>query len=129
MAVQTPFDLESIVRLDFGALNAAFRHELDYVVRDCRDRPGEKKPRVVTMQFAFTPEPDSVGSVEADNVLVEATILGKIPVRRSKVYSMRPAVASGRHCLLFNPDVPDDPDQPTIFDRLERAEDHLKGAK
>lgn len=111
---QEAFNLENLRLLDFGKIGEAFNHELEFVVKDCMDRPLDDGARTVVIQFTLKPVPDSHGTtVECDTVDVACDVIGKIPKRKTKVYSMKP-----RHDgkLAFHPDLPEEPDGSTLYD-------------
>jgi hypothetical protein len=47
--------LDTLKDLDFGRPAVAFEQGLSDAVRDCNDRPGDKRPRHVTLDFVITP--------------------------------------------------------------------------
>jgi len=124
MATQTPLTLQNLRLLDFGILEEAFKAELARCVNDCEDRPGEEKARVVSIDFKLTPLSANPSKKDCDNVALEVEISSSQPKRRSKVYTTTPRLNG---TLVFNPDVPDDPDQPTLYDSQERKDDRRKG--
>lgn len=119
MAVNTVFDLDHIRQLDFGRIGAAFNLELERVVKDCMDRPADNRARSVTIGFKLRPSSNSLEVIDCDNVLVECEITGAVPKRRTKVYTMQPK-RDGK--LTFNPDLPEEPEQPTLYDAQERRD-------
>lgn len=121
MAKGTTFSLETLNLLDLGKIEKAFKTEVDRVVADCKDRFMDDRPRSVVLKFSFEPSLDE-GEYE---VLVECEITGTIPKRRSKVYTMRLDDRTGG--LLFNPDLPDDPDEETLYNAQEKADDEQRG--
>lgn len=119
MAINTVFDLDHIRQLDFGRIGAAFNVELERCVRDCMDRPADNRARSVAISFKLRPQSNSTEVVDCDNVLVECEITGAVPKRRTKLYTMTP---NRQGKLTFNPDLPDEPEQPTLYDDQERAD-------
>lgn len=105
------FTLDNLPKLDSGKVALAFSHELRRCALDCIDRPGDSSVRTVAIKAALKPVLDADGS--CDTVEVEFEVSGKVPVRRSKVFSMA-TKATG--ALLFSEDSPDNVDQRTIFD-------------
>lgn len=120
MAKGTKFTLDNLRLLDFGRIGVAFNTELERVVHDCMDRPAEDKARSVIIRFNFAPLNSSPGASDCDQVKVECEIASSIPKRRTKVYSMIPHV-DGQ--LEFNPDLSDQPEGETIFDKQEKEDD------
>lgn len=78
--------LESVKDLDAGKITTAFNHELDYAARDCLDRPGDTRPRTITLQVDLKPIIDDDGLCESINIKFQTRC--KIPTRRSKAYNL-----------------------------------------
>ncbi len=111
MATQR-FSLESMDVLEDGRNAESFRRHLARAAADCEDRPGDSKPRVVTLQVEITPVTDkSTGAF--DSVTVEIATFSKVPPHRSKPYSMSVKADGG---LAFNDLAPDNVHQKTIDD-------------
>lgn len=109
-------DLRSLENLDDGRVSVAFAHELKRAVQDCMDRPGDKKPRKVTLEFSLTPVCSAEGGVvEMEGADGDFTIKSKVPERKSKTYSFR---ANKRGQLAFASESPDSVDQ-TTFDDID----------
>lgn len=111
--------LDSLRVLDFGIVPEHFKQSLERAAKDCIDRPVVKTARKVTVEFFLTPVPDQSGR-DCDEVHVECEISSAIPKYRTRPYQMTP---TRRGELMFNPDVPEDPDQQTLYDDQERKED------
>lgn len=120
MARHTQLTLENLKLLDFGKIGVAFNAELEHVVKDCMDRPGDLKPREVCIRFKMIPRSNDPSNRDCDHVAIQSEITSKVPSRRTKVYEMIPNVKGH---LLFNPDLPDEPDGTTLFEDQERKED------
>lgn len=121
MAKGTVFSLSNLRLLDFGKIGVAFDHEIERVVKDCLDRPSDDHARTVTIKFSFEPTLDpSAGMVDCETVAVECEVSSAVPKRRTKVYEMRPH-KNGQ--LSFNPDLPDEPEEETLYHEAERKED------
>ena len=121
MARGTAFTLDNLRLLDFGKIGLAFAREVEHVVKDCLDRPGDDHARTVTLRFSFTPD-GTPGVGDCETVRVEAEVSSAVPKRRSKVYEMTPRKSGD---LVFNPDLPGEPDAETLFDSDERREDGI----
>jgi hypothetical protein len=119
MAKGMEFSLENLKLLDFGKIGVAFSAEVQRVVKDCLDRPGDENARAVSIKFNFKPAAEP-GSNDCEQVNVECEITSSVPKRRTKVYQMQPH-HNGK--LSFNPDLPDEPDQDTLYHGEERKED------
>ncbi len=89
--------VESIGVIDDGRVQAALNREIERVVEDCLDRPGDETAREVTMKIAIKPESGQAGVCEDCDV--EFEIKSKLPPVRSKRYQMRP---EGNGGLVFN---------------------------
>lgn len=109
MALQL-FTLETLGELDMGKATKAFEHELRRCVQDCIDRPADSNARTVTLQMTLKPVPE--GDV-CDTVSGEFEIKGKVPARRTRLYSFGVKKTGG---LVFNADSPDDVAQQTLLD-------------
>ncbi len=121
MAKGTKLTLENLRLLDLGKATAAFNAEVQYVVQDCIDRAGLVRPREVILKLHFVPEVDKNASfADCAGVAVQLQVGSKIPSRKSRVFTMKPHKDGS---LEFNPDLPDDPEERTVFDDMERAED------
>lgn len=115
-------DLASLAEIDGGRLNLAFMHELDRVLADLDDRPGETKAREISLKIGFVPVMD--GTV-CDSAKVQAVVCSNVPKRTSKVYDMNLRKRSGKVKLMFRPDSLEDADQTTIdFEELHERESH-----
>lgn len=124
MARQEQFKLENLKMLDFGVIGAAFDAEMMRVIKDCSDRPLDDKPRTVSITFNVTPKPDlsrANGVVDCEKVSVECDITSKVPPRRTKIYEMTPRQDG---TAVFHPDLPDEPDGDTLYDKDAERQDH-----
>ena len=75
-----------------------FDGQLRTMVRDCRDRPGMKKPRELTIRLRCHPHENG------EDVLVDVTTGNKLPTKIAETYRMMATTADG---LKFNPDSPE----------------------
>jgi hypothetical protein len=128
VAVDTEFSLENLRALDFGAVNLAFKEELERAVRDCMDRPLLEKPRTVNIRFVLKPECETNNkkagqAIDCDHVALQGFVESILPKQITQVYNMRPT-KKGK--LFFNPDVPEDPDQETLYNKDEKRQDEKK---
>ena len=117
MAKGMQLKLENLKLLDFGKIGVAFNKALKRCVDDCQERNHDERPRKVAINFTLVPTP------EGDTVKVSCEIQASTPTLKTKVYEMVP-----KHdgTLAFNPDLPDDPDEETLYDRDERRQDGAK---
>jgi hypothetical protein len=102
---EVQLDFSNLAHLDNGKIDLLLRRHIARIAMDCMDRPGDKSPRKVSLEFSCVPIPDDDGSCESVRVEIEAK--SKVPTHRSKPYHMR--VTKGG--LLFNQDFPEDLDQ------------------
>jgi len=117
---QEKLTLENLPLLENGIVSTAFDAELKRLVKDCEDRPLDDKPREITLKVKLTPKVDTHGrSPCCDEVEVECEITGKVPVQRSKVYTMKPKHDGS---IVFHPDLPEEPDGLTIHDEIEERQ-------
>ena len=122
MAKGTAFKLENLRLLDFGKIGAAFNAETERVVKDCTDRPADEASRTVSIKFSFTPALDKTGTcVDCDKVKVECEIQSTVPKRRTRIYEMTPH-QDGQ--LSFNPDLPEEPEDQTLYHADEKRDRH-----
>ncbi len=111
-------DLENLKVLDDGRIAAAFAQELKHVVLDLMDRPGDDRPRNVSIKVHFKPLCDETGHCEAVNVSME--VGSKMPSRKTKVYSMQARKSQGGPMLVFNEMSLDNVNQNTLpFDNQD----------
>jgi hypothetical protein len=108
--------LEELMHVDGGRIAVAFNQALARLAADCEDRPGDNKPRVVTLQCALVPMVDARGQYE--DAKAQFQISDSIPKRKSKVIDLQPTRKSkgGRqeHSFAFNDLSEDDANQRTI---------------
>lgn len=103
--------LETLKDLDFGRPAVAFEQGLADAVRDCVDRPGDKRPRRVTLDLIIAPVPDDTGV--CDSVTGEFKIKTTLPHRQTKPYSFG---LNRQGKLFFSEYAPENVDQATIDD-------------
>lgn len=101
--------LATLGEFDFGKAAVAFQKELQKVVIDMIDRPGDDRPRTVTLKTSLKPLVQQEGDVVDSQVEFEIT--SSMPSRRTKP---RPAMIDRRGNLLFSADAPDNPRQETF---------------
>lgn len=103
------FELKNLHELEGGKVNAAFNKHIARASADCKDRPLDGKPRVVTLQFELTPDPDQHGNCDKINLKVQAA--SKVPSHKTKPISLG-LKHSG--AMFFNVDSEDDVDQGSL---------------
>lgn len=95
--------------LEGGRVGAAFDLELKRIVQDCEDRPGDDKPRKVTIELTIEPVKDESGFCE--QVWGRVHVSSSVPKRKTKPISF--GVRRGG-MLVFNDLSEDDINQMTI---------------
>ena len=101
--------LETLKDFDMGKASVAWQKALGQVVRDCLDRPGDKKVRSVVMTTSIKPIVQQDGDVI--DCEVEFTVDRKVPAWQT---ASRPAIPTKKGQLFFNDMAPDNPRQATI---------------
>jgi hypothetical protein len=79
-----------------------FDGQIQTMVRDCKERPGMKRPREITIRVRLTPHENG------EDVLLEVTTGNKLPTKMAEKYRM---MTTTNHGLKFNPDNPETPQQ------------------
>ncbi len=114
--------LETLKDLDFGRPAVAFEQAMAVAVSDCCDRPGDKRPRKVALEFIITPIIEQEG--HCDQVEGEFKIKTVLPHRQTKPYSFG-LNKQGR--LFFSEHSPQNVSQ-TTFDDLDEAGEVDRGS-
>lgn len=109
MALQE-FTFSTLDMIDGGRVATALQKEIQKAVMDVRDRPGMKKPRVVTLQVMLSPAEVEEGTADVESAEVQFRMRSSYPERSIK--TVMAVQKSGR--LLFNDLSPRDPRQKTI---------------
>lgn len=104
------FTLDNLKDLDGGKAAFAFEQHVKRAALDCMDRPGDPKPRTVTLVVSLIPVMEPGG----DCTDVEAQIHAKsaVPPHKTKPYSFG---LRRNGVLVFNPDSPDNVNQATLM--------------
>lgn len=103
--------LGSLMDLDDGRVALAFLKEAQRAVADCEDRPGDKTTRKVLLQMEITPVVADGGLL--DGVHVGFQVNGKLPTKKSKLYTM--SARRGGH-LMFSSENAEDFRQKSLLD-------------
>jgi hypothetical protein len=110
-------DLATLKDLDGGKPAIAFRRAVEDCVKDCADRPTERRSRKVTLELVLTPvpaeDPEFEGSFHADGATGEFKIKSAIPNRQTRPYSFG-MDRNGR--LFFSTESPANVKQTTFAD-------------
>lgn len=90
--------------LDQGKVSKLLLIAMQRVSQDCRNRPADKRPRVVTIKFSVTPRMNEM--LECDAVYVDIKAETKVPTYQTESLPMKLT----RNGLVFNRDFPDEID-------------------
>ena len=107
MALQK-FDLATLTELDGARIRTAFDQAIERLTEDCKDRPGVKKARTVTLTVSLVPLANDDGDL--DTVDVDFKFKESMPKRASRTYNMLPT----RKGLYVNEMSPDEVKQRTL---------------
>lgn len=77
--------LENLPHLDVRIVEA-LQQALKRAALDCEDLPGEKKPRLVNLQFEISPRIDQDGIF--DTVDLKVQMKSSFPTRKSRKYNL-----------------------------------------
>jgi hypothetical protein len=102
--------LASLKELDSGKAYEAFGVHLMRAAKDCLDRPGDSKPRKVTLEIGVVPVLDEGGT--CDKVKFQIHASSSLPKHRTRVYE---AALRANGMLAFNVDFPDEADQSSLL--------------
>lgn len=97
--------LAHIEQIDGGKVAVAFAVELQHVIRDMLDRPGDNRPRKVSLNLELKPQCDDTGTLA--DVQVAFDIASAVPNRRSNAYNMRARLARSGPMLVFQSETGD----------------------
>lgn len=124
MAQQEKLTLDNLRKVGFGIVNEAFDRELKRLTQDCEDRPMDDKPRSLTLTAKLTPKADTTGrDVVCDGVQLEFEVSSKVPVRRTRIFNMKPKQDGS---LFFHPDLPEDAEGDALYDDDVRRREGAK---
>jgi len=101
--------LATLDQFDYGKGALIFQKELEKVVRDLIDRPGDTTARTVDLQVILTPIVLQDGDVI--DAKVQFKCRGKTPPYKT---AARPAAIDRGRQLVFQPMAPDNPEQRTL---------------
>jgi hypothetical protein len=105
--------LETIKSLDGGAALETFQNAVQRAVRDCMERPGDKRARKVVLQLALTPVPQIDGNtIDCDGAKGVFQCRVKIPDWETREVDFG---VQNSGDLIFNPDSPRDHRQTTLL--------------
>lgn len=100
--------LEELGEFDQRRLSHTFEVELQKIITDMADRPGDNSVRKLVMQFDFKP----VGSnLVLEDVETVVRVQAKIPPRQTRKYNMK---SKGGNRLQFNDESHDSAAQGTL---------------
>jgi hypothetical protein len=81
---QKELSVATINEMEDGRIAAEFNRELSALAKDCYSRPGDKRPRQVTLKVTIKPIMDRDG--RCDSVKLTADVSSKMPDLRSPEY-------------------------------------------
>jgi hypothetical protein len=106
--------LESIKELDGGAAMHTFQDAVQRAVKDCIERPGDKRARKVVLQLALVPVPMITGNtIDCDGAKGAFQCKVKIPDWETREVDFG---VQNSGDLIFNPDSPRDHRQMTMLE-------------
>lgn len=106
------FSLRELAEIDGGRIDAAFSLALARLADDVNDRPGDNRPRLLTMKIGLVPDPNEDGTIDAARLAVE--INEKTPARQSKPFDMGLRRRNGQTKLMYSPAAVDNHRQPGL---------------
>lgn len=111
MSIQS-LSLANIEEIDGGKVAVAFAVELQHVIKDMLDRPGDNRPRKVSLNLELKPQCDDSGTLA--DVQVAFDIASSVPNRRSNAYNMRARLIRGGGAQLVFQAETNDFEQPAL---------------
>lgn len=78
--------LETLASMDGGRIGTAMTHALKRIAADMDDRPGDDRPRNVTLEVAAIPVVAEDGLI--DGAKLQVQVKESLPTRKSKVYDV-----------------------------------------
>lgn len=100
--------LESLKNLDYGKVQAEFQKLLEFIIKDCWERPHDAKARKVLLQFEAEPVTDGH---DCTDIRARFKMKASVPDRQTKDYMM--GLTKGGH-IYFQEDSSDSPDQESL---------------
>lgn len=108
------FDLDTMKALDGGITPEIFQDAVRRAVKDCIERPGDKRARIVILQMKIVPVPLITGNtIDCDGAKGTFQCKTKIPDWETREVDFG---VQNSGDLLFNPDSPRDHKQMTLLD-------------
>ena len=101
--------LANLAYLDDGKGAEAFDLCLRRAVHDCRDRPNDDKPRIVTLPIELVPVVES--DLSCTEVTAKIKAAAKVPEYKTKSYSLG---IRGKDMLVFSEFSPGDVNQASL---------------
>ncbi len=108
--------LKSLEELHGGMVSKLFDRELKTAVADCKDRPGDKRPRVVTLRVSLTPN-EVAG--ECETIEAAFTAATSLPKKQTRAY---PMLVHHNDQISFSSNNAQDPRQLTFDDENEKQQ-------
>lgn len=108
------FSLASMSQLDGGMAVETFQDAVQRAVKDCIERPGDKRARKVVFQLTIVPVPIITGNtIDCDGA--KGTFQCKVKIPDWETREVDFGVQNSGD-LIFNPDSPRDHKQMTLLD-------------
>jgi hypothetical protein len=112
--------LNTMGELDGGLAATTFQDALKRAVKDCIERPGDKRPRKVILQMTLVPVPVISGNtIDCDGAKGSFQCRVKIPDWEAREVDFG---VQNSGDLIFNPDSPRDHRQMTLLNGGEETE-------
>jgi hypothetical protein len=115
------FNLESLKDLKNGEALVTFQTAVQRAVKDCIDRPGDKRARKVILQMTLKPVPQITGNtIDCDGA--KGTFQCRVRIPDWETQEVDFGVQQSGD-LLYNPDSPNDHRQRTLVDGEDDKDD------
>ena len=116
---QIALSVEGLKALDNGLIAKLLDEEMKRAVKDCQDRPGDKKSRVVTLKINISPF-DVAGGGDLEGCYTSFDVDSTMPKKKSRDY---PTLVHRNGQLSFSENNAENPRQGHIDDVLEKSDE------
>jgi hypothetical protein len=113
MAMHEKYKFDSLSQMYQGSIPPLFEEAAQGVLKDCKDRFEDDKPREITIKLLYVPKKNTHG----DEVDTEVEVSWKVPRKRTRVNTL--AVRNNGEAT-FHPDLPENPNGSTLYDDVDR---------
>jgi len=109
---------ETLQHVDHGRPAAALDKAIERAIGDCMDRPGDNRPRKVTLTIAIVPVRDVVGDTEivCDGLKAKFNVNESLPARETGECDFGVRKQGGKATAVYNPDCPNNHRQATLLE-------------